>query len=95
MPAGTGEAMNEHQIRQHLFQILHRIAPEADLDHINPAQNLREALDIDSFDFLNVIIGLNEKLGVNIPESDYRQISTLNEMMRYLAKTISQTSPTG
>ena len=72
--------------------ILHRIAPEADLNRLDPDENLREALDIDSFDFLNVLIGLNEKFGVNIPESDYRQVSTLKGMVAYLNKyTPSQT----
>ena len=78
--------MNEDEIRQHVFQILHRIAPEADLGEIDAAQNLREALDIDSFDFLNVLVALNEKLGVNIPEADYRQVSTLKTMVEYVNK---------
>ena len=80
--------MNEDEIRQHVFQILHRIAPEADLGEIDAAQNLREALDIDSFDFLNLIIALQEKLGVSIPESDYRLGQTLGGMIAYLSKTV-------
>jgi len=80
--------MNEDEIRQHVFQILHRIAPEADLGEIDAAQNLREALDIDSFDFLNLIIALQEKLGVSIPESDYRLVQTLGGMIAYLSKTV-------
>jgi len=78
--------MNELEIRELIFQIIHRIAPEADLNGLDPNENLREALDIDSFDFLNVIIGLNEKFGVNIPEADYRQVSTLKGLMEYLNK---------
>ena len=80
--------MNQSEIRDHIFEILHRIAPEADLNGLDPAQSLRENLDIDSFDFLNVLIALHEKFGVEIPESDYRQVSTLNGMMDYLAKAI-------
>jgi acyl carrier protein len=78
--------MNQDEIRQQIFQIIHRIAPEADLERLNTADNLREALDIDSFDFLNVVIGLNEKFGVNIPEADYRQVSTLNGMIEYVRR---------
>ena len=78
--------MNEAEIRERIFQIIHRVAPEADLNRLDPNDNLREALDIDSFDFLNVIIGFNEKFGVNVPEADYRQISTLKGMMEYLNK---------
>jgi len=78
--------MNENEVRNLVFEIIHRIAPEADLDRLDPNENLREALDIDSFDFLNVLVALNEKLGVNIPEADYRQVSTLKTMVEYVNK---------
>jgi acyl carrier protein len=42
-------------------------------------------LDIDSFDHLNLLIGLNEELGVEIPEADYGQLSTLEDIIRYVA----------
>jgi len=78
--------MNENEVRNLVFEIIHRIAPEADLDRLDPNENLREALDIDSSDFLNVLLALNEKLGVNIPEADYRQVSTLKTMVEYVNK---------
>ena len=78
--------MTENEIHDRIFEIVHRIAPEADLDRLDPNENLREALDIDSFDFLNVLVGLNEKLGVDIPEADYRQVSTLKGMVEYINK---------
>ncbi len=78
--------MTEQEIRNHIFAILHRIAPEADLDRLDPNENLREALDIDSFDFLKVLVGLNENLGINVPEADYRQVSTLRIMIEYIDK---------
>ena len=83
--------MTETEVRERIFEILHRIAPEADLNRLDPNENLREALDIDSFDFLNVLIALNEKFGVNIPEADYRQVSTLKGMVAYLNKYTPQT----
>jgi len=81
--------MTETEIRQQVFEILHRIAPEANLEIVDSNENLREALDIDSFDFLHVVIGLNEKFGVNIPEADYRLVSTLKGMMEYINKYAS------
>lgn len=77
--------MTEAQIREVIFKVLGRIAPEADLAGLAPQANLREALDIDSFDHLNLLIGLNEELGVEIPEADYGQLSTLEDIIRYLA----------
>jgi acyl carrier protein len=76
--------MTENEVRAGVLEILHRVAPEADLDQLDANQNLREALDIDSFDFLNVVVGVSEKLGVNIPEADYRQVSTLKGMIEYV-----------
>jgi len=70
--------------RDQVFAILHRIAPEADLNRISPDENLREALDIDSFDFLNIMIALHDKFGVDIPESDYRKVSSLKGILDYL-----------
>ena len=77
--------MNESELRQQIFEILHRVAPEANLERIDPNENLREALDIDSFDFLQIVIAFHDKFKVNIPESDYRHIATLKGLLGYLA----------
>jgi acyl carrier protein len=77
--------MNPDEVRNRIFEILHRVAPEADLDRIAPDQNLREVLDIDSFDFLQVVLAIHKTFGVEIPESDYRRIATLRGMMEYLS----------
>jgi len=76
--------MTESEIRQAISQALRKIAPEADLDQVGPNENLREALDIDSFDFLNFLIGLHQRLGVEIPEADYGKLTTLSDLVRYL-----------
>jgi acyl carrier protein len=77
--------MSEQEIKAAVYKILRKIAPEADLDQVRPEENLREALDIDSFDFLNFMIGLHEELAVEIPEADYRKLSTLKELTSYLS----------
>ena len=77
--------MSEPEIKAAVFKILRKITPEADLDQIRPEENLREALDIDSFDFLNFMIALHGELAVEIPEADYRKLSTLRELTRYLS----------
>jgi acyl carrier protein len=81
--------MREEQIKEAIFKSLRNIAPEADLDALPPNADIRRALDIDSFDFLNVVIGLNEALGVEIPESDYGEVNTLSAMIRYLSKRLA------
>jgi len=80
--------MNEEQIKQIIFKILKRIAPESDPSGLAPDENVRRTLDIDSFDALNFFIHLHEELGVTIPESDYGELNTLSEMLRYLSSRV-------
>ena len=80
--------MTEVQIRDIIFKILQQIAPESDPTTLAPDENIRRALDIDSFDALNFFIHLHEQLGVNIPESDYGQLNTLSEMLHYLSARV-------
>jgi len=76
--------MNENDIRDAIFRSLSQIAPEANPDDLPPDVDIREELDIDSFDFLNLLIGLDEELGVEIPEADYGLLSSLNDLVGYL-----------
>jgi len=76
--------MTEASIRQAIADSLRGIAPEADLQHLAPDANMREALDIDSFDFLNFLIGLHTRLGVEIPESDYGKLTSMADLVGYL-----------
>jgi acyl carrier protein len=78
------QTKSEADIKAAIFQVLHRIAPEADPAQVDPNANLREALDIDSFDFLNFLIDLHEKLGVEIPEADYGKLTSLEALIGYL-----------
>ena len=77
--------MTEAEIKSAIFAGLRQIAPESDPASLRPDQKIREALDIDSFDFLSFLVALHEKLGVEIPEADYGKLTTLDDMVRYLA----------
>ena len=76
--------MNEESIRQTVLQALGTVVPEADLNSIEPDLEFREQLDMDSMDFLNFVIAVNEQLGVEIPEVDYPKLSTLDDFVRYI-----------
>ncbi|MGW8159279.1 MAG: acyl carrier protein [Desulfoprunum sp.] len=80
--------MNEERIKEVVFGILRRIAPESDPATLGPDDNIRRTLDIDSFDALNFFIRLDEELGVSVPEADYGQLNTLAEIVRYLAARV-------
>ena len=81
--------MTEAAIKEVLLKLLGKIAPEANLDEISPDADLREALDIDSFDFLNFLIAINENLKVEIPEADYPQVRTLARIVGYLSRRLA------
>jgi acyl carrier protein len=72
------------ELKEMILRVLGQIAPEADFAALDPDEDLRAALDIDSFDFLNFLIGLNEVVGVEIPEADYGRLVSLNDLMDYL-----------
>ena len=84
----TMQLLDEAQIKETLLAILEGVAPEADFDEISPDEDVRDALDIDSFDFLNVLIALNEETGVEIPEADYGQLVSINDIVQYVAKKV-------
>ena len=76
--------MSDIGIREVIQEELSNIAPEVDLAGIDPGADLREALDIDSMDFLNFITAIHHRLGVDIPETDYRKLITLDGAVAYL-----------
>ncbi len=65
---------------------LENIAPEADLDALDPSLDVREELDIDSFDFVRYIAAVCEALGTDVPEQDYIEFSTLERAQQYLLR---------
>jgi acyl carrier protein len=80
--------MTETQIQETVFKLLKRIAPEADPATLPPDVDVRETLDIDSYDFLMFLIGLDEEVGVEIPEADYGQLVTMNDIVGYLSARV-------
>lgn len=76
--------MTPEEIRTAVVAALTGVAPEADPAALAPDEPLREQLDIDSMDFLNFVIRLHQRLGVEIPEADYPRFGTLAGAIAYL-----------
>ena len=76
--------MDETTLRQTLFAALRTVAPEVTPDEVAGDRPLRDQVDLDSMDFLNFLIRLHEKLGVDVPEADYAKLVTLNDFVAYL-----------
>ena len=81
--------MTEDELRDRVFRGLRQVAPETDPATLRPDENIREALDIDSYDFLQFLIGISEGFGVEIPEADYEQVFTLAGLFRYLSARLA------
>ncbi len=73
-------------VRQGVFETLQRIAPQVSPDALNPARPLRDQVDLDSMDWLNFLVAVNERFGADIPESDYAQLATLDDLFAYLER---------
>jgi len=82
--------MTDRDVRNVVLEELSNIAPEADLQTLDPAANLHEALDIDSMDFLNFITAIHHRLGVDVPELDYQKLMTLDGAVGYLKAKLPQ-----
>ncbi|HTO64048.1 MAG TPA: phosphopantetheine-binding protein [Bradyrhizobium sp.] len=76
--------MSETKLQRIVQEELNNIAPEVDLATVDPAADLREAIDIDSMDFLNLVTALHHRTGIEIPEIDYPKLITLSGMVAYL-----------
>jgi acyl carrier protein len=74
--------MNAEEIRKVVLAELRRIAPE--VEDVQPAKPLRDQVDMDSMDWLNFLVALNERLKIEIPEADYRKLGTLEQIVDYL-----------
>lgn len=80
--------MTEQELKNIVFMELKKVAPECDPAEVNPDENIREALDIDSYSFLQLLVGLSDSTGVDIAEADYQKVFTLGGMLRYLSARI-------
>ena len=80
--------MNESEIRSAILGELTKIAPEVEPDELEPGTPLRNQVDLDSMDWLNFIIALHTRMNVEIPETDYRKLTTLNDVVGYLRKKL-------
>jgi acetyltransferase len=81
------------EIRKALEATIKSIAPETDVQGIRPDRPLREQIELDSMDWLNVIAGLRDRLSIEIPESDHGRFATLDSIVAYVASR--QAEPLG
>ncbi|MBV8273266.1 MAG: acyl carrier protein [Cupriavidus sp.] len=76
--------MTNADIRTVVLSTLLKIAPEVDPQLLRPDRPLRRQVDLDSMDWLNFLVALHEALKVDIPETDYARLVTLDDVVSYL-----------
>ena len=76
--------MTTDELRAAVFESLRHVAPEATPGTLDPDLDFRDQLDIDSMDYLNFVLGLNQLTGVEVPERDYPKLSSVNGSLEYL-----------
>lgn len=76
--------MTTTEIRDAIIRALRRIAPETDAATLEGARPIREQVDLDSMDFLNFLIGVHKETGVEIPETDYMTVASLDGCVAYV-----------
>lgn len=80
--------MNPQDIRSGVLACLKAVAPEIEAGELEDRTPLRRQVDLDSMDWLNFLLGLHERFGVDIPETDYRKLLTLDDLVGYLGARI-------
>jgi acyl carrier protein len=76
--------MSPEGLRTSVIQSLTAVAPEIDINALDPDVNFRDQFELDSVDYLNFVIGLERSLGIKIPDMDYPRLSCLNGCLSYL-----------
>ena len=76
--------MNQDELRKIVLATLLSIAPEVEADELRDDKPLRTQVDLDSMDWLNFLLGLHERLAVDIPEADYAKLVTLKDVLTFL-----------
>jgi acyl carrier protein len=85
-------SMSRDEVRKALIDSILDVAPEADFAQIRPDRPVRGQIDIDSFDFLTILENLYKKIGVDVPESDYGKMMTLDGSVDYLVRRLAEGS---
>ncbi len=81
--------MNDADLKSRIVAIIRTVAPEVEEGELRADKPLRDQVDLDSMDWLRVIITVHEKLHVDIPEADYGKLRTLDDWAAYLAPKLA------
>ena len=76
--------MGDHRVKDIILEIIATIAPDADLSDVKSDVRLRDQLDMDSMDFLDIVMELRKRYKIEVPKEDYPNLATLDGCVSYL-----------
>jgi acyl carrier protein len=76
--------MTKEECHKLVLDIIADIAPDEDLSNVKPDVRLRDQLQLDSMDFLDIVMELRKRYGIEVPEKDYLQLANLDSCAAYL-----------
>jgi acyl carrier protein len=82
--------MTKDEIVDAIKDIISSIAPDEDLASLDPATRMRDQIELDSMDFLDIVMELRKLYQIQVPEEDYKELATLNGCMSYLHPLLAE-----
>ncbi len=76
--------MTAEQVKQIVIDIINEIAPDEDTSNLKSEVNLRDQMDLDSMDFLDIVMELRKQHDIEVPEEDYPKLASLDSCASYL-----------
>jgi acyl carrier protein len=76
--------MTKDEIKKVVIDIISDIAPDEDTSNLKPDVRLREQMQLDSMDFLDIVMELRKRYGIEVPEAEYIKLATLDSCAEYL-----------
>ncbi|MFH0925844.1 MAG: acyl carrier protein [bacterium] len=76
--------MTKEEVRQAVLDIISDITPDEDLSGIKDNVSLKEQIDLDSMDFLDIVMELRKRYGIEVPEAEYPKLATMESTVTYL-----------
>ena len=82
--------MEKSDIRKIIIDIIAEIAPDEDLNNLKDDVRLRDQLELDAMDFLDIVMELRKKYNIEVPEADYPHLESLKSCVEYLEPNLTQ-----
>lgn len=85
--------MTKEECHKIVLDIIADIAPDEDLSNVKPEVRLRDQLQLDSMDFLDIVMELRKRHSIEVPEADYQQLASLDSCAEYLTPKFNALAP--